>query len=135
MPNNYPREALELINFLCTYNPDLRITAHRALKHRYFNYLREMSRDSLKQTPTEGATRVPAIPPMNGVVTVQTQPQEGNARNVGDGIELYKPIYKKNPNVNKLYMYFWLKKNVYNCCFPILSNNWRLSFYLLLSAI
>ena len=97
MPNNYPRDALELINFLCTYNPDLRITAHRALKHRYFNILRENSRENLKQTPTEGALRIPINQP--NLVSIQTQPDTNMNMNVSEGVELYKPVFKKNPNV------------------------------------
>ena len=40
LPNSSP-ETIELINLLCTYDPDNRISAHRALKHRYFNPYRD----------------------------------------------------------------------------------------------
>jgi renal tumor antigen len=37
---NFPKEAVDLIYLLCTYDPDHRISAQRAQKHKYFNHLR-----------------------------------------------------------------------------------------------
>ncbi len=33
---SFPREAIDLIYLLCTYDPEHRINAHKALKHQYF---------------------------------------------------------------------------------------------------
>lgn len=50
LPNSSP-EAIELINLLCTYDPDNRISAHRALKHRYFNPYRDRQPNKENQEP------------------------------------------------------------------------------------
>ena len=92
MPNSSSRDAIDLICLLCTYNPDLRITAHRALKHKYFNLLRETSRENLN---TEGSTRI-AIQATNMLPVQQVEP----ALNIQEIQEVYKPLYKKNPTVS-----------------------------------
>lgn len=33
-------ESIHLINLLCTYDPDQRLSAHKALKHEYFEPIR-----------------------------------------------------------------------------------------------
>ncbi|XP_046359178.2 MAPK/MAK/MRK overlapping kinase-like isoform X1 [Haliotis rufescens] len=38
------QEAVALINMMCTYDPEERVTAHRAIKHGYFKELREADR-------------------------------------------------------------------------------------------
>ena len=93
MPSNSPRDAIELIILLCTYNPDLRITAHRALKHRYFNLLREDTRENLD---TQGSSRIA----LQAATILPVQQIEPNV-NLQEFQDMYKPIYKKNPNVSK----------------------------------
>ncbi len=39
MPNYFP-DAADLIYNLCAYDPDQRLSAHRALKHNYFNFIK-----------------------------------------------------------------------------------------------
>ena len=92
---NSPRDALDLINLLCTYNPDMRISAHRALRHRYFNLLKENTNDNVKRTPE--------------TIMVQTQPsnltpvKQASQQSKQENKEPIKnrPVFKKNPNVNK----------------------------------
>jgi serine/threonine protein kinase len=96
MPSNSPRDALELIILLCTYNPDLRITAHRALKHRYFNLLREDTRENL-ELQSQGSSRIA----LQAAALLPVQQIDPNLQKVQEIQEMYKPLYKKNSNVSK----------------------------------
>lgn len=40
-----PRDCIDLIYKMCTYDPDERLTARQALKHSYFKELRLVAKD------------------------------------------------------------------------------------------
>lgn len=51
--SNFNSDSVDLIKKLCAYDPDLRITANRALKHSFFNILikRDKNKDNQKFIP------------------------------------------------------------------------------------
>lgn len=97
MPN-FPRDSIDLVNLLCTYDPDMRISAHRALKHRYFNFLRDLAnKENDSKTPGEiegiGGGRVSkkSIDMTESASVLELHPEILQA----GAVEMYKPIMKR----------------------------------------
>lgn len=98
MPNIH-KDAVELVNILCTYDPDDRITAHKALKHNFFNLIKEISNNKENEMITmfnevelDRSSKKSIDTGFESGSVLELQPQLN--RN-GSTTELYKPVLKR----------------------------------------
>lgn len=103
MPN-FPSDSVELVKILCTYDPEQRITAHRALKHNFFN-IRKENKENEQPDSSEQIKPVNKQQQQNhSIPTVDLNAEMSKNANT----EMFKPVLKRKKfetQVNLVRMY------------------------------